>query len=134
MSTKKRWNRNVKNITILRLMKIQNYASQKNSISWPEGKFLESGCLNCSKWPLRKVLFLKMPSEFMWKLYSITPYISTPSISTCKHMCLYADDIYQSVMKSLRSKITVILLILSQITVKQAAFLIKLQFLSPRSV
>ena len=39
-----------------------------------------------------------------------------------KHMCLYPVDIYQSVTKSLRFRITVILLLLSQITVALATF------------
>ena len=47
-----------------------------------------------------------------------------------KHMCLYPVDIYQSVTKSIRFEITVITLILSQITGALATFFIKLRFLS----
>ena len=45
-----------------------------------------------------------------------------------KRMCLYHVDSYQSVTKSLRSKITMIPLIFSQITVGQARFLLKQYF------
>ena len=51
-----------------------------------------------------------------------------------KHMCLYPVDIYQSVTKSLRFRITVIPLILSQITVAQATFFIKWRLLFPKRV
>ena len=44
-----------------------------------------------------------------------------------KHMCLYPVDIYQSATKSLSFRITVVPLIVSQITHTQATFVIKLR-------
>ena len=35
-----------------------------------------------------------MLSDFTWNLYTITPNIGPPAY---KHMCLYPDDIYESV-------------------------------------
>ena len=61
----------------------------------------------------------------------ITLHISTPAY---KHMRLYSVDINQSVTKSLRFKITVMPLLVLQITVGMPTFLIKLLFVSPLHV
>ena len=76
-------------------------------------------------------------SSSLMRMYPIiTPHVSTPAYEhIClypghKHMCLYPVDILQSVSKSIKFKITVIPLILLQITFAQATFFIKLRFLS----
>ena len=61
-------------------------------------------------------------------LYPITPHVSIPAYkhmclySGHKHMCLYPVDIYKSLTKSMRFRITVIPLVLLQITVALAKF------------
>ena len=85
-------------------------------------------------WFTKQNLERRVQKESLYFNYPITLHISNPAYKhIClylghKHMCLYPVDIYQSVTKSLRFKVTVIPLISSQINVAQVIFSLNYNF------